>query len=437
MRIFAFFSILLFSALFASCFEDKGMVEMEPAFVTSQQHDPEMNYTFLNAHIDEDQEPLIIERIQDHGFVWSAEEGNSIERSNIVSLGKRKAHYAFSGLVQGLKGSTTYYARAYIQMNDQVYYANEISFRTKQGTWARMADFPGESKIDATGFSLNNKGYLVGGTEVWEYDQGANSWSRKNDFPIETSGATSFVIENTAYVYCGGLWKYEPAEDSWVSIESPQDEWRYLGCEGITSFTSGGKAYLGGGRGNLNKNLLIYDPSLNEWTYSQFQAPNVSFASGFSLDGVGYIVGGTEMGNILSSTVLRYDIPEGDWAWKEPFRNKNGFETERTGMVCFQIQNRTYLGMGYGTDPGMYGTDVESQSDLYVYDPFADQWKVRAIPVEVDEDINVNYLGRSGGVSFAIGDKGYMGLGVKKRYNWESEEMEEQLLNDFWEFSVK
>jgi N-acetylneuraminic acid mutarotase len=134
---------------------------------------------------------------------------------------------------------------------------------------------------------------------------------------------------------------------------------------------------------------------------------------------------------------LRYNIPEGDWEWLEPFRNKNGLETERAEMVCFQIENRTYLGMGYGTDPGMGGTDVESQSDLYVYDPFEDQWKVRAIPVEVGEDINVRYLGRSGGISFAIGDKGYMGLGVQKRYKSETEEMEEQLLNDFWEFSVK
>lgn len=436
-KVWAFLLFLFPYLLIFSCTKEEEFREIEPVFVTSDIDDREVSYAYLFARIDEDQEAFLEDKIEDHGFVWSEKEGNTLENAQVISLGKWEARYSISAFIKNLKGSTTYYARAYIKMNEKVYYGNEISFRTSKGSWKRKADFPGDPKVNATGFSINGKGYVLGGSEVWEYDPEKNSWHRKKDFPVATQAATSFVIEGIAYVYCGGLWQYQAEEDSWISIPSPQDEWRYFGCDGVSSFVSGGKAFIGGGNGNLNKDLVMYDPKLNEWATTDYPAPNVAYAASFSLNQVGYIVGGSEMGNSLSSSVLSYNVPEGSWERKDPFHNKNWFEAARTGMVCFQFENSAYVGMGYGEYPMMYGTSVESQYDFYQYNPYADIWEPQTDLVEVDEQNEFHFLGRTGGVSFVIGEKGYLGLGANRDYNNEAEKMEQLPLKDFWEFSVR
>ena len=90
-------------------------------------------------------------------------------------------------------------------------------------------------RYDAVAFSLNNKGYVVGGNigsgifskDVWEYSitNGIDSWRKMNDFPSPFSGGLSFSNNGRVFVGFGNgtentLWEYDVAADSWNEFAS-------------------------------------------------------------------------------------------------------------------------------------------------------------------------------------------------------------------------
>lgn len=107
--------------------------------------------------------------------------------------------------------------------------------------WTKKADFPGEARAHATGFSIGNKGYLGLGGEIgmgggpvyqdfWEYDQATDNWNRKADFNgIQVIGAIGFSLGNRGYVASGWdpvinssatqeIWEWNQATDSWTKV---------------------------------------------------------------------------------------------------------------------------------------------------------------------------------------------------------------------------
>ena len=55
--------------------------------------------------------------------------------------------------------------------------------------WTRKADFAGNQRAGAVGFSIGNKGYIGTGSngtsfsnEFWEWDQATDIWTKKADF---------------------------------------------------------------------------------------------------------------------------------------------------------------------------------------------------------------------------------------------------------------
>lgn len=98
-------------------------------------------------------------------------------------------------------------------------------------TWTKKADFPGEKRAHATGFSVGNKGYLglggqigMGGGPVyqdfWEYDQATDKWTRKADFKgNQTIDAIGFSANDKGYLTAG----WDPIIDS----TAPQEIWSW------------------------------------------------------------------------------------------------------------------------------------------------------------------------------------------------------------------
>ncbi len=102
---------------------------------------------------------------------------------------------------------------------------------------------------------------------------------------------------------------------------------------------------------------------------------------------------------------FEFDIDQGYWITKSPFPG-----TLRERAVAFSIGKKAYVGLGYNRD-----LDVEELSDFWEYNTETDQW----IRLE-----DFKGTARYNAVSFAIGNKGYVGTGYDgKNYN-----------NDFWEF---
>jgi N-acetylneuraminic acid mutarotase len=135
-------------------------------------------------------------------------------------------------------------------------------------TWTQKADFPGGPKDYPVGFSVGNKGYLVGGgyngTDLWEYDPTTNLWSKKASCPNNDQGGTAFTLNLDAYFLTSGihlpskLLKYTPATNSWTQLPDFPGPIR----NGSISAVVGNSAFVTGG-------LQANGPNLNDhWEYN-------------------------------------------------------------------------------------------------------------------------------------------------------------------------
>lgn len=92
---------------------------------------------------------------------------------------------------------------------------NWWSYNPASDNWIRESDHPGSFYFAPTGFSVNGSGYVCGGggNECWQIKTTTNTWTKTTLFASRT-GATSFVIGNTAYLVTGDfskeLWALEP-----------------------------------------------------------------------------------------------------------------------------------------------------------------------------------------------------------------------------------
>lgn len=102
-------------------------------------------------------------------------------------------------------------------------------------TWSQRASLPqSAARYNASGFSVNGKVYIFGGTagttmlnDLWEFDALTDTWTQKNSLPgIGRTQSISFVINNEAYViggfnylgYLNECWKYNVASDQWIRL---------------------------------------------------------------------------------------------------------------------------------------------------------------------------------------------------------------------------
>jgi len=185
--------------------------------------------------------------------------------------------------------------------------------------WTSVTGFPGQGREGAKSFSLNGKGYVVGGLipsstsfeiEVWEFNPANNQWIQRNNGP-ENSGSAieaglSFSIRQKGYLYIPGIdWlptqtdtllEYNPLTDTWAYKASLPDTARVGGF----GFVLNNKAYLGGGTKPLNTSLNSfweYDPATDLWTKrADFPPGPRLYPFSFAVNGKG-IVGSGEAGD--------------------------------------------------------------------------------------------------------------------------------------------
>lgn len=148
---------------------------------------------------------------------------------------------AYVGTGQGLNGS------------ERPVFGDFYIFNGNTKTWTTApiqtpAEMP---RYMAVAFSLNNKGYVVGGLfenevlhDVWEHSiqDGTDSWKKKNDFPKPFYGGISFYNGERAFVGFGNnentLWEYDAEIDQWHEFAKsptyPQGESARI-CSGVIS----------------------------------------------------------------------------------------------------------------------------------------------------------------------------------------------------------
>jgi len=193
--------------------------------------------------------------------------------------------------------------------------------------WTKKADITtGFGLLDSRVFVINNKAYVLGGTNsnyanygtLYEYDPANDQWTQKSTYPVTNQGNSwvrmpfVFTLNNKGYVSCGEVrktvgigvdysketYEYDPVTDKWTRKADFPGDGRLSG----TAFVRDGKAYCGLG-GNIDVNLMnvfyndvySYDAATDKWTkLTDYSGSAGVRAVSAVVNGVGYIGGGSK-----------------------------------------------------------------------------------------------------------------------------------------------
>jgi len=191
-------------------------------------------------------------------------------------------------------------------------------YNTATDVWMQVADLPGQSRSNASAFSVFGKGYVLCGSnltqqfDMYRYDTGINSWTRMADYPgSSSSNNISFVINNRVFLGMGN--------DSLNVFR--QDLWEY-----IPDSTTG-----------INEteflvNTDIYPmPVLNNYNL-KLEGKNLQFPITMKLYDISGKMCGEEVIYTRNTGLSRKNIPSGIYFYSLSFREK----LIRSGKLIFQ-----------------------------------------------------------------------------------------------------
>jgi N-acetylneuraminic acid mutarotase len=174
-----------------------------------------------------------------------------------------------------------------------------------------------------------------------------------------------------------------------------------------TAFTISNKMYVLGGvdnSGNILNDFWEYDILNNSWLQKPaFPGPERYGAVSFVIGTKAYIATGGNNNGYLDD-LWEYNPATGIWAQRAGLPAFSAqHENQRREAWSFVIGNKAYVGGGDGWVFMPNSTNNYAFSDIWEYDPAANQWTQKAdMP---------DFLGRDLSVAGAINNKGYVGLG--------------------------
>jgi len=333
--------------------------------------------------------------VEDHGYYYAAapfDENNLPPDENKISLNGRSESGNFEERkVFGLDFNTTYHTRAFIESGGKTYLSAIKEFAVRDGwTFFKNTIFPVAKGIAV---SLGDKAFFGLGSastsgvnpskDFWVMDADTNI-SELTTLPetaMYRTDAIAFVIGDTIYYGTGqninafeaydDLWAFYPSENKgngrWEKWD--QDPIPGGGRHEAVAFTIGRKAYVGGGRNQffeINDDFYVFDPDKEEGS--------------------------------------RWDTLE-------------NLPTGRANAIGFSIGSKGYTGFGVDEKNDVLG-------DFYEFIPDGGRGNWNRLDMD---DLPGK---RRSAVSFVIGNKGYVGTGIRS-FNANPSEF----LDDFWQFN--
>lgn len=257
--------------------------------------------------------------------------------------------------------------------------------------------------------------------------QAQDTWTQKANYPNgNRTGSIGFSIETKGYAGLGfddagvghsDFWEYDPTTDVWT-----QKADFGAGIRGYaTGFNIGGKGYVGTGivaSYNWRKDFWEYDPIANTWTQKADFAGGLRYtAIGFGIGDKGYMGTGNYRSSPYVSATYYNDFweynPATDlWSQKSSVPNvkSSPFEAPKGRTNATGIAIGNKGYVGLGVH--YYDTRLK---DWWEYDPATNTW------VRMADFSGTQRYGASG---FSIGSKGYVGGGSYYSF-----------FNDLWEFN--
>ncbi len=173
---------------------------------------------------------------------------------------------------------------SYVKLDaiDETIKSNDTIYRQLPKIETSSRDsYPGDKVKEHSGFLIDDNYYLTGGSHIYStetkfcyrYNITTNTWVQLNDIPNELSLHVSFVIDDTAYLglgydridfpiynYYDNIYKYNTLNDSWEEMNpfpgGPK--------AAALSFTIDGVGYIAGGSSG-SKDLWQYDDLNDSW----------------------------------------------------------------------------------------------------------------------------------------------------------------------------
>ncbi len=237
-------------------------------------------------------------------------------------------------------------------------------------TWMQVADFGGTARIGAIGFSIDSLGYVGLGDDgnslmkdLWRYSPFTNSWTQVQDLgmysAVTTNGrkdASVAVASGRAYVICGydgsttyskQCWQFDPTSDtSWTIKKNFMNasDFTLIGRRWGIAFSLNSQIYFGTGYDhtqNYKNDFWIYNTSTDLWNQlPSFPGHIRSNASGFSLDGNGYVVCGVNLSPHYD--MWQYNPIQNDWVQVVSYPG-----SASANNISFVLNNQAFVGMGY------------------------------------------------------------------------------------------
>ncbi len=295
----------------------------------------------------------------------------------------------------------------------------KAGYDSAYGSWAQVADFPGQARSNAVGFNIGSTGYLGSGlandgqtalADFYAYNPVTNAWTQiasmtngGSSFP--RYDAVSFSFDTAAYVltgeadsnYFGDVWKYSPSTNVWIQ----QSNYPGSPRAGAVTFVYNGQGYLATGftpgskwaEGSLCYDFWRFTPGggadnpVTAWVRlsdiyttgaGSFDAAYSDIiryhASSFMILGQpdgdkGYITCGANSAGIDLTSTWEYDFASDRWTAKTPFD-----ATPRSGAVGFTLTGTVPSPPGVASTRGFIATGLKQGSaygftDCYEFFP--------------------------------------------------------------------
>lgn len=301
------------------------------------------NITFSGSIISSGATP-----IEKCGICWSINSENPVYNVDNTYIHSSVEEHFYTELHK-MTGGKIYYFRAFAINSYGISYGETISLPTPL-IWEELQPFPDEGRILPTTFTIFQNFYVVAGdannsipqNSLYEYNLISDTWQKKADYPGVTRKApSSFVLGNRAFVGLG----------------------------------------IPGSGGGVLSDFNFYMQNHNQWYEIDTKFPSNEargYALSFSINDIGYIVGGQIFNYPRYETlkdVWTYELVDGVGVWDK----KKDFPVSTMIGIAFSFNNRAFVGLGMSLSP------IKYYNQIWEYNHIDDSWEViTTVPNDFD-----------------------------------------------------
>jgi N-acetylneuraminic acid mutarotase len=265
-------------------------------------------------------------------------------------------------------------------------------------------------------------------------DSEVSRWKKLTPFPGDKAFFTSVVIGEECYLFFGErnyriswaetlysntIWKYNSKTEKWSELSSYEGQSRSR----ATGFSVLGKAYIIGGQSsevdsenyNLKLNeVLKYNPDSDSWEMlNPFPGDSRSGGLSFVVNDQVYYGFGVGYPKTPLKDWWKYDPLLDEWVELKSFSGSlpNYYSDDYVYSDSYNLQHSLLVHFVFGNNIFVLSGATNSEPELWTYDVLEQDWKKIEDVNILNSEPELIYKVRSGSISFVFKEKCYSILG--------------------------